>query len=101
VGAVLLVMCTLGALTYVWRRKAADAREVTLFVVFLVMAAAYAIRNQIWFAPEARFLFPAFLPLIYGLGGASQAMNLRHPRLAFFEHLVFALLPFAYLALVG
>jgi 4-amino-4-deoxy-L-arabinose transferase-like glycosyltransferase len=100
VGGVLLVMTTLGALTYVWRRKAADAREVTLFVVFAVMVAAYAIRNQIWFAPEARFLFPAFLPLIYGMGGASQATNLRHPRMAFFELLAFSLIPFVYLALV-
>jgi 4-amino-4-deoxy-L-arabinose transferase-like glycosyltransferase len=99
VGAVLLVVSTLGALLYVWRRKTADAREVTLFVVFVVMTAAYWVRNQIWFAPEARFLFPAFLPLIYGLAGA--ATNLRHPRLAFLALLAFALLPFAYLALVG
>jgi hypothetical protein len=91
-------MSTLGALVYVWRRKAADAREVTMFALFVVMAAAYWVRNQIWFAPEARFLFPVFLPLIYGLGGA--AMTLRHPRLAFLALLVFTLLPFAYLALV-
>ena len=98
--SVILVMYSLGALTYVWRRKASDAREVMLFVVWLVMVAAYAIRNQIWFAPEARFLFPAFLPLVYGLAGASQAMSIGRPRLASFEMLVFSAIPFAYLALV-
>lgn len=100
IGGVLLVMQGLGALTYVWRRRGLDPREISLLVAFVAMAAAYAVRSSLWFAPEARFLFPAFLPLLYGLAGASEVMNSHHPRFAFFEMLVFSLLPFAYLALV-
>jgi 4-amino-4-deoxy-L-arabinose transferase-like glycosyltransferase len=100
VGGLLLVVHGLGALAYFWRRRGSDLREVYLLFAFVAMVGAYAARSFLWFAPEARFLFPALVPLIYGLAGSSELLNANHRRFVFFEMLVFSLLPFAYLALV-
>lgn len=101
IGAVLLVVYGLAALSYLWLRRASDPREVRLAIVLAAAAMAYAARNLLWFAPEARFLLPAFIPIVYGLAAGSWAMNRRSkwaPRAAL-ELFALALLPFLYLGL--
>jgi 4-amino-4-deoxy-L-arabinose transferase-like glycosyltransferase len=101
-GMLLLAGQAMAALTYAWGRRAADPREVRLAVALTLVVLAYGARNLRWFAPEARFLLPGFIPLVYAIAAGAWVLSekARWRPLACLEMLVFALLPFAYLALV-
>ena len=99
-GVVVLVTEVFAALTY-FRRRGLERREGTLAIVLVLAAVAYGVRNLIWFAPEARFLLPAFVPIVYGLAAAAAALTpVKRPVLACCALLLLALLPFAYFGLV-
>ena len=102
VGLALLAAHLLAAAVYLLRRRASDVREIHLAIVLALMAVAYGLRNLLWFAPEARFLLPAFVPIVYGIAAGAWTMSrmARLPSFACLDLAVLALLPFAYFGLV-
>ena len=72
------------------------------YPLLALMAVAYGLRNLLWFAPEARFLLPAFVPIVYGIAAGAWMMSrmARWPAFACLDLAVLALLPFAYFGLV-
>ncbi len=100
-GMIVLLLHALVAAVWLARRPRA-ARDVWLAVTFGAVLIPYIGFNLTWSEPDARFLFPAFVSLTYGLAAGVWATlgRTRWATLGAIELLALSLIPFAFLALV-
>ena len=100
-GMVVLLLHLLAAAVWLARRPA-SAREAWLALTFTVVLIGYVRFNLTWSDPEARYLFPAFVPMMYGLAAGAWGTlgRTRWATLGAIEILALSAIPFVFLALV-